>query len=83
MHKYPKECQGCSITRTVPIPRSNDSCCVSSFSLLKKIYTRCPCLKCLIKPICDEPCNDFFNFIKKNDPQAEKDGYEFPDNLDK
>lgn len=78
--KFPKECSGCTIQDYTD--HSDVGFCVSSFEVLKKIYKHCPCLDCLIKTTCSDPCKRFYLFIKKHEPKAVEDNYEFPNSMD-
>ena len=56
------ECKGCAINRVCnhiyKCPKNLTEIRVNS-----EIY-KCPCKTCLIKGICNEPCEDFVNFEK-------------------
>ena len=49
----PKECEGCY---------TNSSCYTYSKYTEINAHLKCPCIKCLIKMICDNPCHEYHEF---------------------
>ena len=60
------ECRGC---------RSEDNC-KHYVNIMKKIdVDKCACIECLIKGMCNEPCDDFINLFKKHYADNSGKGY--------
>ena len=55
-------CKGCKIFTRCP---SNIDEIYSCLDMIKD-YINCPCSKCILKVICETPCNEFIEFKSHN-----------------
>jgi len=44
-------------------------CCQYTDCPWKAYVKRCPCPKCLVKVVCESPCDDFIDFRRYNENQ--------------
>ena len=55
--KYPEECKGCAILSE---PHDPYVCTIRQ----KKLHKICPCIKCIIKPVCDTACKEQIDLVR-------------------